>query len=186
MKVFPGVLFALAGAVCLTSSGLALAQIDQTASTISATAKQLGVPISGKFKKFDADIKFDPAALAGAAARFTVDVNSYDMGMPDYNKEVTGKSWFDAAAYPTASFVSSAIQAAGGDSYRVTGKLTLKGKTQDISFPVTVKTSGTTRTFDGAFPIKRNDFAIGNGEWKDTSVVADEVVVKFHIVGAAR
>jgi polyisoprenoid-binding protein YceI len=31
-------------------------------------------------------------------------------------------------------------------------------------------------------PIKRLTFNIGDGEWKDTSVVADEVVIKFRVV----
>jgi polyisoprenoid-binding protein YceI len=48
--------------------------------------------------------------------------------------------------------------------------------------PVTVAQQGATQTFDGALPIKRSQFDIGTGEWKDTSVVADEVMIRFHIV----
>ena len=36
--------------------------------------------------------------------------------------------------------------------------------------------------FDGAVPIKRLAYNIGEGEWKDTSMVADDVVIKFHVV----
>jgi polyisoprenoid-binding protein YceI len=66
----------------------------------------------------------------------------------------------------------------------VTGKLTIKGKSQTVVVPVTVTQQGATQAFDGALPIKRTQFDIGTGEWKDTSVVADEVVIKFHIVAA--
>jgi hypothetical protein len=48
--------------------------------------------------------------------------------------------------------------------------------------PVTVTSQGTTQTFDGSLPIKRTQFDVGTGEWRDTSVVADEVVIKFHLV----
>jgi polyisoprenoid-binding protein YceI len=52
--------------------------------------------------------------------------------------------------------------------------------------PVTVTQSGATETFDGALPIKRTQFDVGTGEWKDTSIVADDVVIKFHIVAAKK
>jgi len=48
--------------------------------------------------------------------------------------------------------------------------------------PVTVTQSGATQTFDGVLPIKRSAFNVGTGEWKDTSIVADEVQIKFHLV----
>jgi len=35
-------------------------------------------------------------------------------------------------------------------------------------------------------PIKRSQFGIGTGEWKDASVVADEVLIKFHIAEAKK
>lgn len=52
--------------------------------------------------------------------------------------------------------------------------------------PVTIASQGNTQTFDGTLPIKRSQFDVGTGEWKDTSVVADEVVIKFHIVASKK
>ncbi len=66
----------------------------------------------------------------------------------------------------------------------VAGKLTIKGKTTDVSFPLTVKKEGANQIFEGALPIKRLAFNIGEGEWKDTSMVADEVLIKFRVVAA--
>ena len=163
----------------------ALAQVDLTKSSVSATAKQLGVPIEGKFKKVAATIAFNPTQLAQASAKVDIDVASYDMGSPEYNKEVVGRDWFNAAQFPRASFVSSRVSAGEAGKYNVAGKLSLKGKTIDVVVPVTVKTEGAVQTFDGVLPIKRIAFNIGEGDWKDTSVVADEVVIKFHIVAAA-
>jgi polyisoprenoid-binding protein YceI len=111
-------------------------------------------------------------------------VGSYDLGDDSYNEQVRGKDWFDAKTFPQATFVSSAIAPAGGNQFKVTGKLTIKGKSQTVVVPVTVTQQGATQAFDGSLPIKRTQFDIGTGEWKDTSVVADDVVIKFHIVAA--
>ncbi len=89
-----------------------------------------------------------------------------------------------AKAYPQATFVSTAIAPAGGNKYNVTGKLTIKGKTETLTVPVTVTQAGATQTFDGVLPIRRSAFNVGTGEWKDTSIVADDVQIKFHIVAA--
>jgi len=47
--------------------------------------------------------------------------------------------------------------------------------------PVTLTQSGGATTANGAFTVKRLDFRIGDGEWKDVSVVANEVQVKFKL-----
>ncbi|WP_153101303.1 YceI family protein [Paraburkholderia hayleyella] len=173
-------------AASLTFSGSAVAQVDLAKSSVSAISKQMNVPIEGKFKKFSAQIVFDPAKPTAGSAQLTVNVDSYDLGDESYNEQVRGKDWFDAKGFPVATFVSSAIAPAGGNQYKVTGKLTLKGKTQTVVVPVTVTQQGASQVFAGALPVKRLQFDIGTGEWKDTSVVADEVVIKFHLVAARK
>lgn len=170
----------------LVCAGPASAQIDLAKSTVTATAKQLGVPIEGAFKKITAAVNFMPAQLAQSSAKVEIDVASYDMGTPEYNKEVTGKEWFNAAQFPKAIFQSTSIAAAGVDKYTVLGKLSLKGRVAEVSLPVTVKSSKGVRIFDGVLPIRRTVFNIGDGEWKDTSVVADEVLIRFHLVVAEK
>ncbi|MDE2421321.1 MAG: YceI family protein [Gammaproteobacteria bacterium] len=156
--------------------------IDLAKSTVTATGKQMGVPVTGKFKKMSGDVVFSPSQLATAKAKIDIDVGSYDMGMADYNQNVIGAEWFNAAKFPKASFVSTGIKAAAANNYVVSGQFSLKGKTQNVSFPVTVKTEGADQVFDGALTVKRNAFGVGSGDWTDTSVVADDVMIKFHIV----
>jgi polyisoprenoid-binding protein YceI len=173
-------------ATSLAVTAGAQAQVDMAKSSVVATSKQMNVPTDGKFNKFTAQISFDPAKPAAGSASITIDTGSYDLGDDDYNKQVRGKEWFDSATYPSATFVSSAIAPAGGNQFRVTGKITIKGKSQTVTVPVTITQQGATETFDGSLPIKRTQFDIGTGEWKDTSVVADDVVIKFHIVAAKK
>jgi polyisoprenoid-binding protein YceI len=170
----------------LVASGAALAQVDVAKSSIVATSKQMNVPVDGKFTKFTAQVSFDPAKPTAGSAKFTIDVSSYDLGDKEYNDQVAGKDWFDAKTYPTATFIANAIAPAGGNKYNVTGMLTIKGKSQTVTVPVTVTQQGVDQVFDGALPIKRSSFDVGTGEWKDTSLVADDVIIKFHIVAAAK
>ncbi|MGN6230247.1 MAG: YceI family protein [Trinickia sp.] len=160
------------------------AQVDLSKSSITAVSKQMNVPIEGVFKKFSARVSFDPAKPASGSAQIAVDVGSYDLGDPSYDSQVVGKDWFDARRYPTATFVSSAIAAAGSNRYDVTGKLTIKGKSALVVVPVTFTQRENAQALDGTLPIKRSQFNIGTGEWKDTSIVADEVSIKFHLVAA--
>jgi polyisoprenoid-binding protein YceI len=177
-------LLAALAAASFVATGAARADVDLAKSKVSVISKQMNVPTEGVFRKFSAQIKFDPAKAAQGSAQVTIDAASFDIGDPMYNDQVAGNEWFDAKTYPHATFVSTAIAPAGGNKYNVTGKLTIKGKTQTLTVPVTFTQSGATQTFDGVLPIKRSAFDVGTGEWKDTSVVADEVQIKFHIVAA--
>ena len=180
-------MLAVFAAATLGASGVVQAEVDVAKSSIVATSKQMNVPVDGKFMQFTAQVSFDPAKPTAGSAQFTVVVSSYDLGDKEYNDQVAGKDWFDAKTYPTATFVSSAIAPAGGggSKYNVTGRLTIKGKSQTVVVPVTVTQQGVNQVFEGALPIKRSTFDVGTGEWKDTSVVADDVVIKFHIVASA-
>jgi len=173
-----------AAAVLFAAALPAFAQVDAGKSTVVATSKQMNVPVDGTFKKFSAQLTFDPAKPTAGSANLSIDTGSYDLGDDEYNKQVRGKEWFDSASFPQATFVSTAIAPAGGNQYKVTGKLTIKGKSQVVTVPVAITQQGATQTFDGSLPIKRTAYDVGTGEWKDTSVVADDVVIKFHIVAA--
>lgn len=163
-------------------SALEFKQVQPNQSSVTFGYTQMGVPLDGKFNKFTAQISFDPAKLAQAQAKIDIDVSSIDTGSADAYEEVVGKQWFNAKAYPAASFVSTGIKALGGDRYQASGKLSIKGKTLDVATPVTFKSEGTRGLFEGSFSIKRLDYAIGEGEWTDVSTVADTIQIKFHIV----
>lgn len=167
--------------VALLSVMANAAPIDTGKSTVTSTGKQLGVAVTGKFKKVSGDVKFNPTQLAQSTANLVIDIASYDMGLPEYNKNILSTEWFDAAKFPKAYFTSTGIKGAG-NQYNVTGKFTLKGKVQNIAFPVQFKQVGATQVFDGAFVVKRTAFGVGSGDWADTSVVADDVKVQFHLV----
>jgi len=168
----------LAAAIAAVAAPL---KTDVANSRVSATFKQMNVPVEAPFKRFTAQIDYDAAKPELAKANVEIDTASLDVGEADMNKEVAKKEWFNAAQFPKATFVSSAIKPAGAGKLTVSGKLTIKGRATDVSFPLTVKTEGAKQVFEGALPIKRLTYAIGEGEWKDTSMVADEVIIKFRV-----
>ncbi len=173
-------------AACIALSGIAVAamKIDTAKSNVNIVFKQMNVPVEAKFRKFDAQIDFNHAQPESSKASVNIDIASFDLGDPEFNKEVMKKEWFDAAHFPRASFVSTTIKPIANDKLSVSGKLTIKGKTTDVSFPLAHHQQGGNDIFDGALPIKRLAFNIGEGEWKDTDMVADEVVIKFRVVAA--
>lgn len=161
---------------------VAQAAVDVQKSTLTATFRQMNVPVDGRFKKINANLRFDPANPAASRAQFDVDVASFDLGSAEYNREVTGKDWFDAKDFPRATFVSSAIKPGANGRYDVTGTLTIRGKARSVVVPMQYRKEGAAQVFDGVLPIKRLDFGVGQGDWGDTSIVANEVQLKFHIV----
>lgn len=183
MKLSPRLLPASLLAVALAAGAVPL-KADLAHSSVAAVFKQMNVPVEAKFKKFSASVDYDAAKPESAKATVDIDTASLDLGEAEMNKEVTKKEWFNAAQFPKASFVSSSIRPAGAGKLTVTGKLSIKGKSADVSFPLTVKAEGGKQVFEGALPIKRLAFNIGDGEWKDTSMVADEVLIKFRVTAA--
>lgn len=154
--------------------------IDPSKSTLIATFKQEKVPLAASFKSFSGHIQYDSAQPSAARAMIQVQTGSFDMGSADYNAQVANKSWLDSKSYPTASFVSTAIKSEGTGKFEATGTLTLKGKMQTLTVPVSVGKLGTAMTFDGAFAISRKVFGIGAPDWDD--VIDDSVGVRFHLV----
>lgn len=174
----------LASVLALPNIAAAVLKTDPAKSTVSAVFKQMNVPVEAKFHKFNAQIDFNAAKPEASKATMEIDINSFDLGDKEYNREVLKKEWFNAAQYPKASFVSTGMKAGSAGKLDVSGKLTIKGKSANVSFPLTIKKEGTHQVFEGALPIKRLTYNIGEGEWADTSMVADEVVIKFRIVAA--
>ncbi|PJI98623.1 polyisoprenoid-binding protein YceI [Acidovorax sp. 69] len=162
-------------------AALAQQQLVPAQSEVQFTARQMGVPLEGHFKKFSAQVAFDPTKLASSKIAFTVDTGSATLGSRETDAELPKPVWFNVPQFPQAQFVSSSIKALGSGKFDVAGTLTIKGNAQNVVVPVTLTQAGATTTATGALPIKRLTFKIGENEWADTSMVADDVQVKFKL-----
>lgn len=167
----------------LLAGGCAFAQqkLIPAQSDIAFTTKQMGVPLEGHFKKFDAQISFDTTKPETAKIAFTVDTGSATLGAPESDAELPKATWFNIAKFPQATFQSSSVKSLGGGKFQINGKLTIKGNAKDVEIPVALTQTNGATTATGQFTIKRLNFKIGENEWADTSMVADDVQVKFKL-----
>ena len=178
-------------ALATLAAGSALAQPAAAApqtlvpakSEVTFVAKQLGVPLQGRFKAFQVQSAFDPKAPATSKIAFSLDLGSVALNA-DADRELSKPEWFGTAKFPKASFPSSAIKALGGGKFEVAGKLTLKGQAHDLVVPVQLSQAQAQglSTATGSFVLKRLDFKVGEGDWADASIVANDVQVSFKLV----
>ena len=154
----------------------------QPGSEIAFTTKQMGVPVEGKFGKFTAQITLDPKKPETGTVAFSIDTGSARFGSAELDAEVPKPTWLNVPKFPQASFQSSSIKAAGPGRFEVAGKLSIKGAQHDVVVPVQLTQAGATSTATGTFAIKRLSFKVGEGEWTDTSMLADDVQIRFKLV----
>jgi len=172
---------ALSAAVWGLSAHAAGQTLVPAQSEVTFVAKQLGVPLQGRFKRFQAQVAFDPKALATSKIAFELDLGSVSLNA-DADAELPKAEWFNVPKFPKATFQSSAIQALGGGKFQVRGKLAIKGQARDLVVPVTLTQAKGLSTASGAFTLKRLDYRIGEGDWTDTSIVANDVQVQVKLV----
>jgi polyisoprenoid-binding protein YceI len=176
--------FTVAALALLASTAVpacAQATLVPAQSDITFTSKQMGVPVDGKFKKFDAQVVFDPKKPEAAKIGLAIDLGSVALGVAETEAELAKPDWFSTKQFPQATFQSTSVKPTGPGKFDVAGKLTIKGASRDLVVPVTLTQTGATTTANGSFVIKRLDFKIGDGDWKDTSMVANDVQVKFKL-----
>jgi polyisoprenoid-binding protein YceI len=172
---------AFVGAVTAPAFAQPAAQLLPAQSEIVFTTKQMGVPVEGRFGKFSAQIALDPRQPASGRVAFTIDTGSARFGAAETDAEVPKAAWLNVAKFPQASFESTAIKALGGGRFEVAGKLSIKGTAQNVVVPVSVVQAGASSTATGTFTIQRLAFKVGEGEWADTQVVANDVAVRFKL-----
>ncbi|OYU32638.1 MAG: polyisoprenoid-binding protein [Comamonadaceae bacterium PBBC2] len=170
-----------ATALALQAQAAPYQAIVPAKSSVTFSYKQMGVAVDGRFKKFAAQVNFDPAKAEAGKASFDVELASVDAGSSEADDEVVTKSWFNAAAFPKASFVAKQFKPTAPNQYEVTGSLTIKGQTREVKFPMKHTAQGKDGVLSGSFTLKRGDFNIGEGMWAKFDVVANDIQVNFSL-----
>jgi len=149
-------------------------------SSITFTATQNDAPVKGEFKKFNADIQFDPAQLKDSHANITIDTSSINTSYQELAEALKMSEWFDVKTFPQASFKSKDFTKVGDNTYEAKGDITIRDKTIPASIKFTVENSTPSQLqTKGTTTLKRTAFGIGQGEWSDTKEVKDDVKVDF-------
>lgn len=187
MKVSRFARLVLSAALGLGAAGPVAAvtytELDSGASSLEFGYSQMNVKMDGSFSELRAsEFSFDPAKPEAAKVVIEVALSSIDAGYEEANGELEKGEWLDIREHPLATFTSSAVKVLGEGRYQVSGNLTIKGTTHPVSVPVTFKEEEGKGLFEGSFTLQRADFGIGEGQWKDFSIVANDIEIRFHVV----
>ncbi len=160
--------------------------VDPKASFIKFTGRQMNVPSDGTFRKFTARIRFDPANLAGSSVDVTIDTASAHTGNKDMDATLESEMFFEVKRHPTARFTAASFRAKGGNKFEAVAKLTIRGISQDLVLPFTLDIAEQGGQFvakvSGKVDVSRTKFGIGRGDWSNTGVIADKVVIDINVV----
>jgi polyisoprenoid-binding protein YceI len=136
-----------------------------------------GDAFNGVFRRWNAQIAFDPKNLGASKAMVSVDVASAATGDADRDQAMPGPDWFSAKTQPQAQFVTTSFKDLGGGRYQAAGTLVIRGVSRPVVLPFTLAISGDTARMNGSVVLNRTAFGIGQGQWKTGDVVATEVTV---------
>ncbi len=108
--------------------------IDPAHSSVGFAVKHMMVStVRGRFGAVRGTIDLDPAEPRKARADVAIDVSSIDTGMEKRDRHLRSADFFDAEQHPEISFRATGAHPLGGDRYRVSGDLTVRGVTRPLS-----------------------------------------------------
>lgn len=155
--------------------------VQKAASSIGFATIWSGTAINGGFSDWRAKIKFDSAALGTSSVLVTINTGSVTASDGQVQSALTGSDWFDTSAHSQAIFSATAFSAKGGDRFVASGTLTLRGVSQPLSLPFTLKIDGDQAIMRGNATIDRIKFGVGQGDWKATTDVPANVSVSIRV-----
>ncbi|MFK7943829.1 MAG: YceI family protein [Paracoccaceae bacterium] len=137
---------ALAGALLLATPLAALSApftLDKSHAHVTFSVGHLGFStVHGQFRKFDANIVFDPENVEATQVNFVIDAASVETFWEARDKHIRGKDFLDVANHPEITFVTTSVKPTGTDTADVTGDLTMRGVTQPVIFQATLNKMG--------------------------------------------
>lgn len=157
---------------------------DPARSRLAFVATQAGGEFNGQFRRFNADIAFDPGDLPGSRFHVTIDTTSADTEDETRDKALVGDDFFATGQWPTATFDATRFTALPDGRFDARGRLTIRGMSRDVTVRFTFKpeADGRGAVLKGGTTIRRLDFAVGQGEWQDTKWVGNDVRIDFELV----
>jgi polyisoprenoid-binding protein YceI len=156
--------------------------LDPAKSTLEFSFTQAGAQNKGKFKHFTVNFEFSPDNLAASRLEVTIDVASLDTGDQERDDTLRDTDLFAVKKFPQARFSATQI-AKTATGYEALGKLTIRDATRDARVPFTFRSASEAGTnagyMNGKTTLKRLDYGVGQGDWKATDQVGNEVGVSF-------
>lgn len=170
------------GAVLLNAGLMAqkMTPVDE-GSSVKFTIKNFGVNVGGSFTGVNGEINFDPNLIQTSTFNVSIEARTVNTGIDMRDEHLRRQEYFDVQTYPRIKFVSTQVARGKKDgTYQVTGQLTIKDVTKEISFPFTASTKENGYQFEGEFKINRRDFNVGSGSFtlSDNATISLSVFAK--------
>ena len=167
--------------LALSVPAVAADYVQAPGSTLAFAGKYQGEVFVGRFPGFSTRLSFDPRKLDASRLEVTIPMATATTRNADYDGEMRGAAFFDAAKFPQATYVATKFHALGGNRYAADGTLTLRG----TSRPVTLTfewTQGERPVLFGRAAVQRLDFGVGGGQWADTGLIPNAIAVSTRVV----
>lgn len=111
--------------------------IDTTHSEILFKVKHLMITnVKGEFRKFTAHVETDDNDFSEASVNLTIDAESVFTNNDDRDNHLRSADFFDAANFPQITFESTSMRKINDEEYKLTGLLTIKGISKEITLDV--------------------------------------------------
>jgi len=176
------VLAGLAAALAVPSlAATSTWNLDPMHSNAQFTVRHLGISnVQGEFTKISGQVMFDDADVTKSSVNVTIDAASVDTRVSRRDDDLKSPNFFDVAKFPTISFKSTKITKAGDGKLMVTGDLTIKDVTKEVTLDVTGPSGvdthmGTRRGFSASTKINRQDFHVS----ADPGMVGDDIAIQI-------
>ncbi len=151
-------------------------KLDKAHSTLIFRVNHLGFSnYTARFRRFDAQLRFDPRNLTATQLTADVDARSIETDYPDpkydFNADLQGEQWLNAGKFPQIAFRTTRVEDLGNQAMRVHGELTLRGVTRPIVLDATYNGGYVGHPMDPNARIgfsargvlRRSDFGISGG-----------------------
>jgi polyisoprenoid-binding protein YceI len=157
--------------------------VDPAHSHLTFVATQSGGEFDGQFRRFNAEIRFDPRDLAGSRFHVSIETASADTQDETRDNALASDDFFASARWPTATFDATMFVATPAGQYEARGHLTIRGISREVIVMFTFEpaSDGRHAVLSGGASIRRLDFDVGQGEWQDTKWVGNQVRIRFNL-----
>lgn len=163
--------------------------IDKGHSEVGFQIRHMMTKVRGRFTDFEGRIEADRAKPSASSVELTIQAASIDTANENRDKDLRSADFFDVLKYSTITFKSTRIAPKEKDAYEVTGDLTMRGVTKEITLPVSflgfMKNQRGTETagFETAVTLNRKDFGITWNRTLDAGgvLLGDEVYVSINL-----
>jgi polyisoprenoid-binding protein YceI len=165
--------------------------LDPGHSAVGFSVRHLMITnVRGEFEKYRGEVTYDPSHPEAIRISAAIDVASIDTREAKRDSDLRGELFFDADKHPEMTFVSKSARAAGAGNLDVTGDLTIRGTTHEVTLAVRdisdvqVDMRGTPRIGATATTkIKRSDFGMTWNKALETGgvVVGDVVTITIDL-----